>query len=227
MPIEETVRAYCPKCDKQTRCIVKGEYKNRLDDDDAGIWELLHHYILECGGCEEVFFHKKTYFSEDMEHYYDAHGNEKCDIPPREYSFPERNFQYEEPWHKKIADVDLVLHDLFIDALKARNAKLDVLAAIGLRVCFDRFCELSGVEIDISFAQKLNKLATDGVIGGPEHDLLEVLIDASNAAAHRGWRPGEALDALFQIIETVMRRQLILSEEVNKFKRNIPKRGDR
>jgi hypothetical protein len=60
---------------------------------------------------------------------------------------------------------------------KALEHELGVLAAIGMRVVFERASELIGVEASKSFAKKLDQLRADGHIGAAERERLEVLTD--------------------------------------------------
>ena len=58
-------------------------------------------------------------------------------------------------------------------------------AAIGARTAFDRATEKLGIEPSLTFAEKLEKAKSDGLVGTNERNALEVMISAGSAAAHR------------------------------------------
>lgn len=219
-------KAHCPQCGRVTRCFIKSECESRWESEDGQVWDDRKHYVVECGGCEFVFFHLKSYFSEDLDYIIDAAGEMVMNITPNEYSFSDYIGSPSESWLGDLKSKDYRLFELLNDAMRAKSAGLDVLSVVGLRICFDRFCEISGIEIDKPFSAKLESLLEENIIGKPEYEILKVLIDAANAAAHRGWEPGDTLNALFAIVESVFKRRLIIDTEVEGFRSSIPKRGE-
>lgn len=81
--------------------------------------------------------------------------------------------------------MDQTLKEVYL----AYDNGLYTLASIGIRTCFDIISNLLGLDNNLSFAGKLTKLVSDGHILPKEKDNLNVLVDAGNASAHRGWNP--------------------------------------
>lgn len=89
---------------------------------------------------------------------------------------------------------------------------------------------MTAVQIDpaISFAEKLQALQKQGYIGETEHDLLAVLTDAGNAAAHQAWTPErEEVRHLLDVLETFIKRVLVNGKRALAMKEGIPHRQRR
>ena len=85
--------------------------------------------------------------------------------------------------------MDQTLKEVYL----AYDNGLYTLASIGIRTCFDN---------NLSFAGKLTKLVSDGHILPKEKDNLNVLVDAGNASAHRGWNPSsEQVSIIIDMLE--------------------------
>src|SRR5262249_717377 len=105
---------------------------------------------------------------------------------------------------------DDILRNLLNSVYTALEYDLKVLAAIGMRVVFERASELVGVDPEKSFAKKIDQLCNDGHIGAGDKETLGVLTDAGSAAAHRGWEPQpQQLSTLVSIIEHFVRRFIV------------------
>jgi hypothetical protein len=117
------------------------------------------------------------------------------------------------------------LADLLDELYTALNNNLHILATIGMRTVFDCASQLLGTDPNQSFAEKLKELTEGNRIGGEEKEILSVLADAGNAAAHRGWKPTKAnIDTLMDALENFLHRAFVLKHELHKMKKNIPPR---
>ena len=87
-----------------------------------------------------------------------------------------------------MARIDGQLHGILSEMYTAYDNRSYILTAVGLRTALDRGTEVLGIDPAITFAEKLDALKDGGWIGDTERDILEVVTDAGNAAAHRGWR---------------------------------------
>jgi hypothetical protein len=101
-----------------------------------------------------------------------------------------------------------------------------ILAAIGLRTALDRATELLEIDTELSFRKKLDKLLETGRIGQNELEQLEVVTDAGNAAAHRGWSPdADQLRKLIGAMELFLRKAFIEGGSALEMKGSIPRRS--
>lgn len=80
----------------------------------------------------------------------------------------------------------------------ALDADLNVLAAMGMRIVFDKASGILGVDPALTFEEKLEALVDED-----DRARLETLVDAGSASAHRGWRPStEDLDTMMDVLES-------------------------
>lgn len=114
----------------------------------------------------------------------------------------------------------------------ALDADLPILAAIGMRTCFDVAAILLGIGGDLSFSKKLDELVQRKKIGGLDKDRLALLVDAGSASVHRGWKPKpKELETLAEILEHFVfeafvapSRRSRLDAEAKKLEGNVPSR---
>lgn len=225
-PNELIRKAECQQCGGITNCDIRGKHSVHYDDDYPH--EDITWYILQCCGCEHVFM--QTVRTNEM--YYDEcdddcgkiqlHYHEKVEYWPPFLNRKEPN------WLKKGADrLDVSLNELY----RALNNDLNMLAAIGIRTTFEIAAEVLSIEAK-TFRGKLERLEEEGHIDRVDKARLEVLVDAGNASAHRGWRPDtEELNAMMDVLEHFIHdrivapaRKSLVDEKLDKMKKTIPPR---
>ena len=116
-------------------------------------------------------------------------------------------------WLEKIEEVDRDLGRLLEEMYVALDNDLRVLAAIAARTVFDSASELLRVDPAMRFEEKLDRLGADGRISLDEKNILQVLVDAGSAAAHRGWRPkADELSTMVDVVESFLHRSFVLGD---------------
>ncbi len=96
-------------------------------------------------------------------------------------------------------------------------------SAIGLRTALDRATEVLGVDPAITFAEKLDALVEGGWIGQTEKEILYVVTDAGNAAAHRGWAPdSHEIADLLTALSLFLQKAFIVGKKALSVKSTIP-----
>lgn len=229
----ETIRAQCPTCDGERVCFVHGHYEQRWDWSD-GYHEmsgLNDHRLLECRGCETVFYQCGKSNSEDWDvRRHPFTGEDEAFHPVTVITFPSAEKTPKEwpDWllqqHRIEPRLSAILYEMYI----ARDSGSYILASIGLRTAFDRASELLGVAPEESFASKVNSLLSAGFVGQSEADALSVVADAGSAAAHRGWSPSEEeFDALLMALEHFLERNLVSGNRALAVKASIPPKPPR
>ena len=219
----EIIKAHCPECGGERKAYVRGKHQTHWSDDD-GASSTDTGFILECCGCERVFFRRDFWFSE-----WETLGEHPITGEPRMEGGVQTTYwpspvQRKTPeWIEKIVESDPDLGGLLAEMYTALNNDLRVLAAIGARTAFDRASELLGVDASLPFRQKLEELVTLGKVGKDEQETIRVLVDAGSAAAHRGWRPkaGE-LNTMMDVIEAFLYRSFIVGDGITKLKASVP-----
>lgn len=204
-----TQKTHCNTCGGQRNATVRGHHVVKKSNDEFSSQD--DYWILECCGCESISFKIDYWFSE------------ADDIEPDYWPSPVA--RTEPKWLDQVEARDEVLHRLLVEMYAAANGDQRVLAAVGVRTVFDRASELMKVKPSLSFADKLKKLVDMGKISPDERDVLETLVDAGSAAAHRSWRPTiKDLSTMLDVIEALLHRCFVLGAGITSLKKAVPKR---
>lgn len=214
------IKGHCPRCGPGRKAHVRAKHVVNWSGED-GTASQDTGMILECCGCETVYFRRDFWFSEWVEIIEDPlTGQPRAEggVETSYWPAPVRRSRPE--WLEKI---DRDLGKLLTEMYSALDNDLGVLAAIAARTVFDRASQLLGVDAAASFKDKLDRLNADGKISSDEEGILEVLVDAGSAAAHRGWRPEvDELSTMIEVIELFLHRSFIVSGGIKKLKASVP-----
>jgi Domain of unknown function (DUF4145) len=220
------VKGHCPHCGPNRHADVVGYHERDTTDDLAPVWATTEYRILQCRGCECVYFQTDETFSEDIGAQYNPATGEMEEYLRHKITHWPAPVQREQPnWSSELMGVDPDLYSLFDDIYIALNQELNVLSAIGIRTIFDRASELLGVHPAKTFKEKLTNLVDLGKVGVSERNSLDILTNAGSAAAHRGWRPDSTqLSTMLNVIEAFLYRNFVLDAEIRKLKTQVPEK---
>ena len=222
-----TCKGHCPKCGEGSNADIVASFAKEDDFAHEVIWAIDTYRILQCRGCEQVYFQHEHMFSEDEYGVVDPETGEIVMVPKPHVTYCPPPKKRECPqWLAEIDDDKL--RNLLYEDYGALNAGLRVLAAIGARTALDRAMVLNGAEEALPFKDKLKMLLEEGVIGEDERRILGILIKAGHAATHRSWEPPlQDLYEIFGVMETFLQRTLVHGKAVDKLKDNLPARQGR
>ncbi len=225
-PVPEKIRAECPSCGGMRNAYVRGKHATSSYDDDYGTSSEDTGMILECCGCGEIFFRRDFWFSEcEQIGQHPVTGELRREGGTKTTYWPPLVERKPPRWIDDIEMADVTLGNLLSEMYTALNNDLRVLAAIGARTAFDRSSELLGVNSNLPFNQKLDRLVTMGKISTDERATLEVLVDAGGAAAHRGWKPrAREVNTMMDVVEAFLHRAFILGDGIKNLKAAVPPR---
>jgi len=200
---------------------VVGDYVH-VDDGPPFFWERRDYRILRCRGCEQkAYFQVEINFGREVD---PDTGEETDRLSVIHWPVPAKRKR--PVWFIDVWFCDGDLQSLLEEVYTALDNDLAVLAAIGIRTVFDRASELLGIDPELPFARKLDRLAASGKIGADEQLILAVLTDAGGAAAHRGWKPSVSeLETMMDIIEAFIHRSFVLGKAASRLKKGVPARG--
>jgi hypothetical protein len=236
---EKTVRkAECPVCHGIRNCEVRGRHDVPHEDDESGFWGNTTWYILECRGCEHVFVQTASTNSEDMDYWYEQDGSTGGAYRETLTYWPALSKRQRPEWMTEygigVDDVD-GLNSALRELYGALDNDLGMLAAIGIRTCFDIASELLNIDPALSFAQKLDALVDAKHIRQVDRQRLETAVEVGNATAHRGWRPKPSdLDTMATVLEEFIfdtfvqpHRRRKLDDDAAKVRGNVPQKQTR
>lgn len=223
------VKGHCPHCGPNRNANIIGSHTTEHNDDDAGIWVTRHHRLLVCRGCDNPYLQIEEVFSENIDQRQNPDTGEWERYIASTFTYWPPPSRRERPkWFDGLIGIDDTLSSLISDLYGALNADLRVPAAIAARTVFERAAELLSIEPTMSFGEKLTLLVQSGKIGEDDKIQLGILIDAGNAAAHRGWRPTlKQLDDIISLLEAFLHRSLVLDKAAQELKNRIPAKQKR
>jgi len=112
---------------------------------------------------------------------------------------------------------------LYFEVISAWDKGLFILALSGIRTLVDRYIVKKIGDIG-NFKDKLKKMLVEQHINQQQYNLLGTVIEAGNAAGHRGFKPDkEMLDNLLMVVEDIMSLEY-RTLNFDEYKKSIPKR---
>lgn len=208
-------KAHCPFCDGSRNCRVEGYFKKPGSDEEDELWFYNYYYLLVCQGCSNAFLQIEYHYSEELldsigvgDDYFEDYKEtiETWPSPPKR-KIPERFEKYRNHIYYSYSKL---LGYMLVEVYKAYDKDLLILASGGIRTCFDIVSTSLGIDPNLSFAKKLEKLLEGGHVTEKEKDNLAVLVEAGNASAHRGWSPqSQDVSILLNILENFIENTII------------------
>nr|WP_094461895.1 DUF4145 domain-containing protein [Pannonibacter phragmitetus] len=228
---KDPVKEHCPTCDGERACDVHGHiyvpwtWEDRYGHSMCGG---VDHSLLQCRGCETVFYLHDSWNEIDVEQWYDENGEEQGAANRTKVTYPRPDSKNRPIWLDSIGNVDEQLQNILDQMYTTYENKAYILTAIGLRTALDRGTEVLGIDPAKTFQEKLAELQSGGWIGSTEHDILSVIADAGNAAAHRGWMPEpKEISELLYAIEVFLQRAFLVEKKALKVRERIPEKPKR
>jgi hypothetical protein len=223
---KKTVKAHCPTCDGERVCDVHWNVYKSWDWEDGygnSVNGGVDHSLLECRGCETVFYETTSWNTEDIEPYYDADGEPHHELNKTKETSPKPKSKSKPAWLDAMRKIDWKLYSILNEMYLAHDNRSYILTAIGLRTALDRATEVLRIDPALTFAKKLTALKDGGWIGDTEKDILGVVTDAGNAAAHRGWEPDSSeIAQLLSAMDVFLQRAFIVGQKALGIKNSIP-----
>lgn len=224
MNSEKIERFFCNVCRGKTKHFIRREFTKTEEDEHVAVSFTQRLLIVECCGCEHLALVKMTHFSEDID--YDEHpvsGEPIVTANWDEAIYPPVTYRPPPPWFEDLPDPTLraISHEIY----KSLQTGSHYLATFGSRTLIDRLIVLT-VGDKGNFAKGLEALQGEGKISQHEREILEPVVQAGHAAAHRGWAPTkEQLAIILDTVEGLIHRLLVLPKLAEELEEAVPGRG--
>ncbi len=219
------IKADCPNCRREMNCKVLQEYKHQWSNVPEDISGEDAYYILQCAGCDQIFLGKITTTSEVHTIYDPDTGREDYENETYREFFPKVIIR-DRPKFMKFAyieDEEDILDGLLRELYDINNLGKRRATVMLLRTSFDRCCELLEIDPAFRFEEKLEAVRDLKLLSEGEFETLSVMVEAGNAAAHRGWEPTKTeLSHLFDAFEGFCKRAFVKDIQTQKIKSRIP-----
>lgn len=207
------IQAVCNECGHVTDHTSLKSHSTEQNDEEYGAWWNTTYQMIECRGCHFISL-KRTRTSSEM-------TEAEIDYYPPPVSRRKPNW-YGDFCMNTPAGLDLP--DLIDEVYAALHANSRRLAAMGARTLLDIAIVDSVGDVG-TFAEKLEALQKNGLIGTKQRDFLEAALEAGNAAAHRGHCPtAQQLNQVMDIVESILNQIYILPHAAAELKKSTPPR---
>lgn len=215
---------FCNKCKGKTNHFIRSSYEKTDTDDHDGTSRIQRVLIIECCGCEHLALVKKTHFSEHID--YGSHpvtGEMTMTELWDEVIYPPVTYRASPTWFDDLPDP--TLRAISEEIYKSLQTGSHYLATFGSRTLIDRLIVLT-VGDKRNFSEGLNALKDEGKISENERNILKPVIEAGNAAAHRGWAPTkDQLAVILDTVEGLIHRLLVLPKLTEELEEDVPSRN--
>lgn len=227
--MSDVFRAYCPHCDGERSCIIRGEFDQpwSIHDEQNHVEGQIDHKLIQCAGCELVFYYMSSWDDEDWPEQQNGHAG--INYPRTIKTYPSRKEKSHRPeWVWSVGQIDPQLYKILDEIYKAFEAKSYILAAVGLRTAFDLTITYLKIDPGHTLEQKVKELLENGFIGRVEAETLAVVTNAGSAAAHQGWSPDQkTLKILITTLEQFVYRVVVTGNAALSLNSRIPARQPR
>lgn len=231
MPVENKIKAPCPYCNGEKNCLIVGQKGRKWNHDDGEnyFWAETEYYFLECLGCDGIFTLSISQDSENYDIERDRSGIDVMRYHEKIITYPTPEPESVRPkWLYHIMKHDIQLHAIMNEMYTAYQNKSFILASIGLRTIFDRTTEILKIHPSLTLVEKVEALKDEGYVGETEREQLNIVTEAGNAAAHRGWSPDEVIfKSLLDVIENFVYRTLVKGTGLSAIAGAIPPKPKR
>ena len=140
-----------------------------------------------------------------------------------EVIYPPVTYRNPPAWFEDLPD--LTLREISVEIYKSLQTGSHYLATFGSRTLIDRLIVLT-VGDQKNFPKGLQALQDAGMLSPHERDILNPVVDAGNAAAHRGWAPTkEQLAIILDTVEGLIHRLLVLPKMAEELEVAVPSRA--
>lgn len=211
-----TDKAHCNRCGGDTRHVVLYRHETRWSADDAAVSGWDTYEVLECAGCESIRFRHTTFDDADYE------------AEPQVIYYPPATARREPGWlgflPLSLPVGDNTTTELLKQVYVAVHNDLLPLAAMGVRALLE-YTMIAKVGDHQSFAANVQIFQKGGYVSVKQAEALNTILDAGNAAIHRGWTPSrQDVNVLLDIAESIIASVYLHGQDVKELKERIPPR---
>lgn len=218
------IKAPCPTCRGICNTIVHGETNTeweRQADQHNYSYGGAEHKLLECCGCNTVFYYKDSWNNEYGDHDIEGQFTPYHNIE----TVPAAEKPIRPEWLSQIYQKDSILFSILNEVYTAYEYRAYILGSTGLRTAFDRTSVFIGIPEHLKMEEKVNEVFEQGYVSETERGQLAVVTNAGNAAAHRGWMPDASdFESLLRTTEKFIHRVVLRDHRIEAISAQIPKR---
>ncbi len=226
---EKSRKTHCPGCGNNRNTDIKGSFEPaRAEDQHGDIWVQEEYRILQCRGCDTVFFELATLCSEEI---YILEGDADPEHIVRQATVIKQyppSAELEMPNWLAQSSIPYKLNERLRDVYGCYLNDLVSPATASLRTALDVFFELSGIDDKLRFERKCEVAQEILELSGPDRKCLDTLIEAGSAAVHRGWKPSKKeLGTLISALEGFFKNYYVHRPIIEEMSQKVPGKSEK
>ncbi len=214
------VQSECPTCARTQKCAILFETEKDWADDEAQIGGWDRHEVVQCGGCETIFFRHLSTFSEDWD--------PETGPTVRYVNYPSVEKQSRIERINYFSAMRQKGWGLSQEIYKAINGDLPRLAAMGIRSLIELLAEqLAGKKHD-TFAESMASFVDGGWISAMQKNILDAALELGHGAIHRGHAPKmDEVQSALDIVESIIELVIVNKKKADDLNAVVPPRPPR
>lgn len=199
-------RHFCNVCQSETIHESHAAINTVHEAEDVySPYAFVDYHIIQCGGCHDLSFMIVNRCSVVTEGY----GDDERMVPEVQY-FPEHL-----PFNREISlarSLPSSIFELYKETITLISKKMYRFAALGLRLLIEAVAKDNGAA-KYNLGSKIQELRAANIITEEEKEVLEILKDYGDGAAHRDeTQPESILQLSLKIMESVITRLYVFTE---------------
>jgi len=209
-PLPTNIKQECLKCHNSTNHAVhaKIDRTDRDENTDATLWT--SYLIIQCKGCDAIYFRKESTFSDDID--YDQNG---CGgMATKVECFHEEQVRVDGLYlNDDVWSIPDIIQTIYKETLAAIQRKLFTLAGIGVRAIIEAVCKHQKTAGRDLF-KKIDNLVVQGLLTSSGAKILHSIRLLGNDAAHEIKAPTQKqIIAAMKVIDHLLLGTYVLPEE--------------
>ena len=203
---------HCNRCLSKTKhFVISNHVRQEIIDPQNNIWFRTNHTLFSCCGCESFALRRVLTCSEWTDGY---------EMFSEIEFYPPQVSRQAPKWKEELPQD---IRDLMTEVYTALHSDSRRLALMGARTLIDMFV-LDKIGDVGTFQEKIKALIDNGYLGSQQVKILNVALEAGNAAAHRGYQPSpEDLNHVIDVVESLL-QSYVLEKVSNSVEGRIPSR---
>jgi len=220
----QMVRGMCPSCRGNRRAFILGQGNKQLVNKYGLVANDVIGRLLECAGCEEIYFQKEVY-RRAIDFETETEEEAGSFFGPEFQHWPSAGLRPFPTWANQLKQIEPDLYEWLSDTYFSLDNGRYAIAAISIRTTIDLSLIKTGCPEGLRFVEKVSWAVEKQLILPSERNAFSTLIDAGSAATHRGWRADfDQIEKIVTQFEVFLHRMFFIADESKNLASSIPKR---
>ena len=204
------IKQKCLNCRNYTNHAVLAKQDKTDSDEDECVTLWTSYLIVQCQGCDSIYFRKESTFSEDIGY----NSRNEPYIPTKVECFPEDEARVDGLYlGDDVWSIPVIVQAIYRETISAIQKRLFTLVGIGVRAIVEAICKEQKTPGKSLFEQ-IDNLVTQSLLTASGAKILHGIRLLGNEAAHEMKAPTEKQAiAAMKVIDHLLLGAYVLPEE--------------